>query len=107
MKRIVEERRVNRKLTAITKGPHCQIDRIQVPVHDWFHSEKSKEIYHFDKGVWEAYPMKTPSLYFSHHTLKVLPEDATPITVQREADGIRIESFLPQIEHLWKDITDP
>jgi hypothetical protein len=55
--------------------------------------------------VWEAHPRKTPHHHFLYHTLKVLPDDATLITVSVDEDGIAIEEFLPKPQRLWKDIT--
>ena len=107
MKKTIEERQVNQKLRVVTKGRHTQIDRIQIPTHDWFYSDHMKELYHYDYGVWEAYPRKSPSLYFPHHTLKVLPADVTPITVALEQDGIRIVEYLPKPTCMWKDVTTP
>ena len=100
-----EERQINRKLSNVTKGAHRSLDRIQNPVHDWFYSEKEQEIFHYDHGVWEAHPRKTPHHHFLYHTLKVLPDDATLITVSVDEDGIAIEEFLPKPQRLWKDIT--
>jgi hypothetical protein len=107
MKRTVQERQVNQKLRVITKGKHTQIDRVQIPTHDWFYSDQTNEVYHYDFGVWEAYPRKTPTLFFSHHTLKVLPAGATPVQVEQEQEGIRIVEHLPKIDQMWKDITTP
>lgn len=107
MKRTVQERQVNQKLRVITKGKHTQIDRVQIPTHDWFYSDQTNEVYHYDFGVWEAYPRKTPTLFFSHHTLKVLPAGATPVRVEQEQEGIRIVEHLPKIDQMWKDITTP
>eukprot|EP00956_Cyclotella_meneghiniana_P033708 scaffold98469_cov63-Cyclotella_meneghiniana.AAC.5 len=78
MKRTVEERQTNRKLSAVTKGTHSQLDRIQIPTRSWYHSAKATELYHYDNGVWEAYPNLKPydNRYFTHHTLKVIPPDA-------------------------------
>ena len=107
MKKTIEKRQVNQKLCIVTRGRHTQIDRIQIPTHDWYYSDHTKEIYHYDYGVWEAYPRKSPSFYFPHHTLKVLPAAATPILVAIEQDGIRITEHLPKPTHLWKDVTTP
>ena len=106
MKRTVEDRRINRKLSSVTKGNHRALDRIQVPVHDWFHSAQSNELYHYDHGVWEAYPCKTNGEdFFTHHTLKVLPDDAMPIEVSQTSQSITITARLPKIDRLWKDVT--
>jgi hypothetical protein len=56
MKRKVKESQVNNKLRAVLKGTHSQLDRIQIPTGDWYHSEKECEIFHYNHGVWEAYP---------------------------------------------------
>ena len=50
--------RHHRKLGAITKGRFSlAMDRIEVPTHNWFHSErKNSEIYYYDAGNFEAPP---------------------------------------------------
>jgi hypothetical protein len=69
----LERNAVNRKLTAITKGPRGALKMIQVPNHDWFYSESTRELYHYHNGVFEAHPAATETLFHSHHTRKVLP----------------------------------
>jgi hypothetical protein len=44
-------------------------------MHDWFYSPKQDELYHYDDGVFEAYPSDGTSAFFTHHTLKVLAPD--------------------------------
>ena len=107
MKKKVEEFQVNRKLSAVIKGTHRQLDRIQIPTGNWYYSYKSKEIYHYDMGVWEAYPRKEPRPheYFRHHTLKVVPDDAVPISVTTHDECIVIDEFLPNTQPMWRDIT--
>ena len=49
MKRMVataEDRAINRKLTAVTKGVHHQLDRTEIPEHDWYLSPSNNELYH-------------------------------------------------------------
>ncbi len=91
---------MNRKLSAVIKGTHRQLDRIQIPTGDWYYSDKSNEIYHYDMGVWEAYPRKEPRPheYFRHHTLKVVPDDAVPISVIIHDECIVIDEFLPNTQ---------
>jgi hypothetical protein len=107
MRKTVEERQINRKLTTITKGSHSQLDRIQIPTDSWYYSEKESEIYHYDKGVWEAYPRLNdhPDLFFTHHTLKVVPHDATPIEVTITDEHIEITSHLATDHPMWQDVT--
>jgi hypothetical protein len=108
MRRTVEERQINRKLTSITKGTHSQLDCIQIPTDSWYYSKKESEIYHYDKGVWEAYPClsEESNTYFTHHTLKVVPPDAIPIEVQISDESIEIISHLPEDNPMWTEITD-
>lgn len=109
MKQTVEERQItNRKLTTITKGRHSQLDCIQIPTDSWYYSEKESEIYHYDKGVWEAYPRidEESNTYFTHHTIKVVPPDAIPVEVQLSDKSIRIISHLPKDNPMWTEITD-
>ena len=107
MKKRVDESQINRKLTAITKGQHSQLDLIQIPTGEWYYSEQGNEIFHYDKGVWEAYPCKDKEshLYYTHHTLKVITEDATPISVTKYPEHIRIDTFHDKPTTIWKDIT--
>ena len=93
-----ETRAVNRKLTAITKGSHGTLDRIEVPTHDWFHSEKEQELYRYDKGNFEAYPQATVNKYYKHHSLKVLPPDACMAQVEEENGKL----VLRQVYHWFR-----
>eukprot|EP01082_Thalassiosira_pseudonana_P012463 g11074.t1 g11074 contig5:6529-7404(+) len=83
MIRKTEERRVNRKLTTVIKGGHTGMNRVQVPLNEWYVSEHSHELYHYNHGCFEAYPLDTDGLYFPHHTLKVLPDDASRLKLLR------------------------
>ena len=57
--RVAEERSINRKLTAITKGiSNGALDRIEVATHDRFYSGQMHELYHYEAGNSEAYPQK-------------------------------------------------
>ena len=96
MKKTVEDRQINRKLSAVTNGVHSQLDRIQIPTHDWYYSAKESELYHYDQGVWEAYPRHNQHTdkFLTHHTLKVVPPDAAPIEVNITEHFIEVQSFI-------------
>ena len=98
---------VNRKLTLITKGPRGTLKLIQVPGHDWFHSESQRELYHYNRGVFEAYPAASEFLFFSHHTRKVLPADVQAVRVERDNTDHywSVSEILPMPQPLWRDIT--
>lgn len=97
----------NRRLTMITKGVRGVLDRIQIPTHDWFYSPRYDELYHYDDGVFEAYPSKGDDTFFTHHTLKVLPDDAELVEVDHdeETDSIIVSNQLPRPPVLWEDIS--
>ena len=115
MARLAKERGVNRKLTNATKGTRQSLDRIEVPKYEWFYSQMTKELYHYDSGVFEAYAAQTPQVglqpthpvsFYTHHHLKVLPEDATRASVQQNNNEIRLMAlYLPC--KLWTEVTEP
>eukprot|EP01082_Thalassiosira_pseudonana_P005722 g5250.t1 g5250 contig2:87008-89119(+) len=108
MIRTTEERRVNRKLTTVIKGGHTGMNRVQVPLNEWYVSEHSHELYHYNHGCFEAYPLDTDGLYFPHHTLKVLPGDASPVEVKMDHnDRYYITRRIPKPPNGWRDITAP
>ena len=77
MIRVAEERSINMKLTAITKGINDgPLDRIEVSTHDWFYSIQMRELYHYKAGNFEMYTQKGENKFYTHHFLKVLPADA-------------------------------
>ena len=106
MLRSARDSAINRKLTIVTKGRRGILDRITVPTHDWFLSERHKEIYHYDDGIFEAYPHQTGDHYYAHHTIKVLADDALPITVSPMDDGrwMLVERLPPRV-NMWQDVT--
>ena len=107
MKRKMKQSAMNRKLTAVTKGRQGALNMIQVPTHDWFYSDTSRELYHYHHGVFEAYPAATESLFFSHHTRKVLPGGVQAVQVERDRTNQFwiISTLIPMPEPLWRDIT--
>ena len=58
--KLAKERGVKRKTTCAIKGTQRILDRIEVPKYDWFYSSTTKEITHYDEGVFEAYAARTP-----------------------------------------------
>lgn len=56
MIKTTKENAVNRKLSLITKGWRGVLDCIQIPTHSWLFSPTKQELYHYDDGVYEAYP---------------------------------------------------
>ena len=94
--RVAEERSIFRKLTAITKrNKDGALGRIEVATHDWFHSTQTRELYHYNKGNFEAYPHKDGDSFFAHHFLKVLPVDAKQVLAEKDEEGYwRIDNRL-------------
>jgi hypothetical protein len=80
---------------------------ILVPVHDWFHSESTGEIYHYNRGVFEAFPAAGEFKFHTHHSRKVLPDDIQAVTVEHDATGKywTIASILPMPTPLWREVT--
>ena len=106
MKRTVQTNALNRKLTAIFKGARGVLDRVQVPIHDWFFSPGLNELYHYDSGVFEAYPACDNDTFHTHHTIKILPNDAELVTVDQSPPHNRwtITGRLTHPPQLWRDL---
>jgi hypothetical protein len=51
-------RRLNKKLTRITKGARGSLDYIETPTATWYYSPTENEIYHYELGVFKAHGMK-------------------------------------------------
>jgi len=78
-----QERSINRKLTAVTKGVYRPLDAIQIPTHEWFLSPQQTELYQYEQGNFKACPADSNiSTFYTHHTLKVLPPDAVLVDVE-------------------------
>ena len=69
--RSLHEKRMHQKLKRITKGVHQSLDYIEAPTNDWYYAPSSNELYHYDKGVWEAHPAKGAGTkrFHQHHSL--------------------------------------
>ena len=114
MIRYTAERGLHRRMTQTLKGSRQGLDKIEVPIFKWFHSSKTNEIYRYDQGVFEAYAPYTPqpllhptnsSLFYTHHHLKALPDDATPASVQKDGPYYRLVKKLPQT-NIWREVSD-
>jgi hypothetical protein len=107
MIRTTEANAVNRKLSVITKGRRGVLDRIQIPTHSWFFSPSKRELYHYDDGVFEAYPACNDETFYRHHTLKVPATDVVlvKVDVDTETSRWRILESLPTPRSMWIDVT--
>ena len=70
------------------------MDKIEVTTHDWFYSAKSNAIFHYDAGNFEAHPATGLETYYPHHTLNVIPADATQILVMKENGYWRVTHYI-------------
>ena len=102
MIRVTEDRGINRKSTAITKGINeGALDQIEVATHDWFYSIKQRELYHYKAGNLEAYSQKGDNKFYSHHFLRVLLSAAQHVLVEKDPEGYwradgTLECYFPQ-----------
>ena len=61
---VAEERSINRKLTAITKGNKSgALDRIEIATYDWFHTKK--ELYYYEGGGLRHTHGKTENFFYT------------------------------------------
>ena len=114
MMREEKEREINRKLTAITKGSRQSLDWIEVPMGEWYYSHTTKEIYKYDKGVFEAYSAWSPShslipdspwRFYKHHHLKVPHDDIVEAQVE-SSDEYLILTAIGVPSQIWRTVTD-
>jgi hypothetical protein len=109
MKWKIQTSAMNRKLSLITKGRRGTLNMIQIPAHDWFLCKDTHELFHYDNGVFEAYPPVPgdDNLFHSHHTLKVLPRNIEAVRVEKDPTSTywRIAETRPLPTPLWIDVT--
>ena len=68
---VAEDRSVDRKLTTITKrNEDGVLVKIEITTRDWFHSEQTQELYHYEEGNFEAYPENEENKFYTHHFVK-------------------------------------
>jgi hypothetical protein len=113
MAKRARERGVNRKMTTVIKGARSSLDRIKVPIFEWFYSPRTTEIYRYDSGVFEAYSPKScqeglrptnPTIFYNHHHLKVLPTDAVRAVVRQHQDHFELVKKYPPA-NIWREVT--
>jgi hypothetical protein len=108
------DREVNRKLTGIVKGRFQSLDWIEVPTGEWYYSHVKKEIYRYDKGVFESYAAWSPSpslipthpvKFYRHHHLKVPHDDIVEAMVEDDGEHYVLQAvYRPQ--QVWRTVTD-
>ncbi|KAL7548720.1 hypothetical protein ACHAWF_017511 [Thalassiosira exigua] len=99
--------KMHRTLTHWIKGAHAGLEFIKIPTAKWYYSESMDELYHYDKGVFEAHAPNcdTQCHFFQHHVLKVIPDDAREVKVCYEPEGIRRVGTLGR-GISWKRLTE-
>jgi hypothetical protein len=101
------ENATHRKVTVILKGPHQSVQSTNVPVNKWFHSQKNKELYRFNEGVFEAHTTKEGNEYWNCYTQKVPHDDHKDVTVAETAGGQYMVVSVNQCQPEWKKLTEP
>jgi hypothetical protein len=105
MKRTALENATNRKLSFLTKGQKGSLDQIQIPTSTWYLSPTKAEIYHYNSGVFEAYPEAEPGAYHPYHTIKVPSSDAVRIDVSYDAERqFWIPTLITDEPMTWEDV---
>ncbi|KAL7546462.1 hypothetical protein ACHAWF_009794, partial [Thalassiosira exigua] len=105
--RNLRDRKMHQTLTHWIKGAHAGLEFIEIPTAEWYYSESMDELYHYDKGVFEAHApdCETQCHFFRHHVLKVIPDDAREVEVCYEPEGIRRVGTLGR-NISWKRLTE-
>ncbi len=93
---MAKDNATNRKLSTLTKGTKGSSGCVQVPTASWYWSHSKAEIYHYDNGVFEAYPEATWDSYHAHHTIKVPAEDSVWKITHTTDRPIRWQDLLSQ-----------
>eukprot|EP00956_Cyclotella_meneghiniana_P016019 scaffold25072_cov68-Cyclotella_meneghiniana.AAC.2 len=115
MLRETKQRAIEKKLTVLTKGSRRSLDWIEIPIGQWFYSHTNKEIYKYDRGVFECYAAKSPSpslipdapwRFYKHHHLKVPHDDMVlALLVREEEDQLVLEAvYRPSM--IWRTVND-
>ena len=85
-------------------------------MYEWYYSHTQKELYQYTDGVFEAHAAYTPQealqpthpvQFWTHHHLKVLPDDAVRavVTVTVGADHIQLTACY-RYSGVWDEKTD-
>ena len=114
MLRDTKQRAIEKKLTVLTKGSRRSLDWIEIPIGQWFYSHTNKEIYKYDRGVFECYAAQSPSpslipdapwRFYTHHHLKVPHDDMVLATVREEDYQLILETvYRPSM--IWRTVND-
>ncbi len=81
------------------------MDQIQIPTNTWYLSLSKAEIYHYDSGVFKAYPEAEPGTFHPYHTIKVPSSDAIRINVRYNIDrGLWIPTLITDEPMCWEDM---
>jgi hypothetical protein len=108
------DREVNRKLTGIVKGQFQSLDWIEVPTGEWYYSHVKKEVYRYDKGVFESYAAWSPSpslipshpvKFYQHHHLKVPHDDIVEAMVEDDGERYVLKAIY-RPHQVWRTVTD-
>ena len=75
---------MNAKLNRITQGERMGLDYIEAPKGEWLLLRTSEELFHYNHGVFEAYPRSndTENVYKKYHVIKVVLDDAVQAVVE-------------------------
>ena len=101
-------------LAVMNKWLHC-FKPIEIPKHEWYYSETTKDLLRYDDGVFEACTAYSPSsdlipdnptLFYTHHHLKGIPLDAVPAEVTHE-DGYYHLLSKGDPCNIWREVTNP
>jgi hypothetical protein len=100
-------RKMDATLNHIMKGSHSGLDHIEIPTHDWYFPLAGNELYHYTEGVFESYPANTkiPHSFHTHHTLKVILDDAVEVETILTTSGFTIGGSLSS-PITWTRVTD-
>ena len=95
---------MNNKLNMINHGDRGGLDYIEVPEGEWFKSEKSGELFRYNKGVFEAYPKngETDGEYKKYHVIKVISDDLVEVSVEENEKSFIVKSEGEKIQ--WETI---
>ena len=61
MARKTTKMELNRKLNIAIKSPRTGLNIIEIPKHEWYYSETTKDLLRYNNGVFEAFTAYSPS----------------------------------------------
>ena len=114
MQRLAEERSTNHNMISAINGSRRGLDRIEVPMYTRFYSARAYEIYYYDQGVSEAHAAHapqpgliptTPKSFYTHHHLKVPPDDTICADGSAGKESITLDKVYPPCK-IWREVTE-